>query len=66
MDYKIAQFFIYVHEAFGLCFWNFFALILALIVVVVFGIHHYKHKKREKDFEKEMEQSQQVTPAVEA
>ena len=66
MTYSLAKFFIYVHETFGLCFWNFLALVLAVIVAVAVVIHRYRHKKREKEFEKEMKLTQQAIPAVEA
>lgn len=65
MANTLARFFIYVHETFGICFWNFWAIIVAGIVAVAIGIHRYKQKKREREFEKEMELSQQAIPAVE-
>ena len=47
------NFYQFVHNSLGICFWDLPALLVAAIMIIVVIIHSRNQKKREDDFEEE-------------
>lgn len=53
MLYNLYQF---THQSLGLCFWDFPALLLVAVMIVMSAVHMHNQRKRKRDFENRMEE----------
>lgn len=49
------NFYMYLHNTLHLCFWEFTALLLGALMIIMIIVHRHNQKKREQEFIKEFE-----------
>ena len=47
------NFYQFVHNSLGICFWELPTLLVAVVMIIVVIVHSHNQKKREDDFEEE-------------
>lgn len=56
----IYEFYVYVHNALNLHFWDVPAIITGILVIAVWAVHRHNQKKREEEFNEMMDEKIQT------